>query len=231
MTNPPGPQTPPIDWPDYDIGFIDAIKRGFSKYATFSGRASRAEFWWWVLGIYLINIVLGIIVMVSVIGTIASTTTTTTDSSGNTTLTTTDGSAGISGFAIVIIILFVIWALATIIPSIAVTVRRLHDAGYTGWLYLLNLIPFGGLVVLVLCASQTSPNAEQYGPPYTQGAPRPGYGAPQGYSQTPPPGYGQQPPQGYGQQPLQGYGQQPPQGYGQQPPQGYGQQPPQGYGQ
>ena len=215
MTNLPGTQTPPIDWPDYDIGFIDAIKRGFTKYATFSGRASRAEFWWWVLGIYLINIVLGIIVMIAVIGSIAATTTTTTDSSGNTTLTTTDGGGGVSGFAIVLIILFVIWTLATIVPNIAVAVRRLHDAGYTGWLYLLTLIPFGGIVVLVLCASQTSPNAEQYGPPYGQGAPMPGYGAPQGYAQTPPPGYSQQPPQGYGQQPPQGYGQQPPQGYGQ----------------
>ncbi|MFT3661928.1 MAG: DUF805 domain-containing protein [Gordonia sp. (in: high G+C Gram-positive bacteria)] len=239
--------TPPIDHPDYDIGFVGAIKRGFAKYATFDGRASRAEFWWWVLGIYLINIVLGILVMTSLIGALAANATTTVDENGYTSVEATSEGAGLSGFAIAVLILFVLWTLATIIPSIAVTVRRLHDAGYSGWMYLLNFIPAGGLVVLVLCAMATSPSAAQYGPPVGgPGAPQPfgqqpqpGFG-PQGYGQPafgqqPQPGYGQPghgP--GYGQQPQPGYGQQPPsQGFGQQQPpsQGFGQQPPRGYGQ
>jgi hypothetical protein len=40
---------PPLDLPHYGIGFVDAVKRGFKKYATFKGRASRSEYWWWTL--------------------------------------------------------------------------------------------------------------------------------------------------------------------------------------
>jgi hypothetical protein len=38
--------SPPLAWPRYGIGFVDAIKRAYKKYATFSGRASRSEYWW-----------------------------------------------------------------------------------------------------------------------------------------------------------------------------------------
>ena len=82
------------------------------------------------------------------------------------------------------------WILATIVPNISIAVRRLHDAGFSGWMYLLQLIPYlGGLVVMILCASKTSPAAVQYGPPYpdagypTQGYLQPGYGQPQVYGQ------------------------------------------------
>lgn len=98
--------------------------------------------------------------------------------------------------------------LATIVPTIAVSIRRLHDAGYTGWFYLFNIVGLG-IVTLILCAMPTSPNAAQYGPPAPEGyyPPQPGVLPPDPYAQQP--NYGQQ--QGYGQQ-------QPPQGYGQQPP-------------
>ena len=51
---------PPIDMPHHGIGFIDAIKRGFKKYATFSGRASRSEYWWWTLFAVIVYLVLGL---------------------------------------------------------------------------------------------------------------------------------------------------------------------------
>jgi uncharacterized membrane protein YhaH (DUF805 family) len=38
-----------LDWPHYGIGFRGAIVRGFKKYVTFAGRASRSEYWWWTL--------------------------------------------------------------------------------------------------------------------------------------------------------------------------------------
>ena len=79
-------------------------------------------------------------------------------------------------------ILLLVWALGTIVPTIAVSVRRLHDAGYSGWFYLFNIVGLG-IVTLVLCALETSPKAPQYGPPY-------------------PDNFGQQ--QGYGQQPAMG---------------------------
>ena len=77
---------------------------------------------------------------------------------------------------------------ASTLARIAVSVRRLHDAGHSGWFYLFSV--FGlGVVTLVLCAMETSPAAAAYGPPYPQGYAPGGYGyaAPnQGYG--PPPG-------------------------------------------
>ena len=51
---------PPLDLPHYGIGFVDAVKRGFKKYATFTGRASRSEYWWWTLFTSATYLVLGL---------------------------------------------------------------------------------------------------------------------------------------------------------------------------
>jgi len=51
---PAQPSPTALDMPYYGIGFIDAIKRGFRKYATFSGRASRSEYWWWALFTFIV---------------------------------------------------------------------------------------------------------------------------------------------------------------------------------
>ena len=68
---------------------------------------------------------------------------------------------------------------AVIVPTLAVTVRRLHDAGYSGWLVLLNLIPwFGGLILLVFTLMPESPSGARYDP-----APAYGYGPPPVYGQ------------------------------------------------
>jgi uncharacterized membrane protein YhaH (DUF805 family) len=201
---------PPLDWPHYGIGFIPAVKRGFQKYATFSGRASRSEFWWWALANVIVVTVLYVLMFVLAFA-------------GR----TPDGEPGMG--LIVPTVLLVVFALAVVIPTIAVTVRRLHDAGYTGWFYLFNVVGLG-VVTLVLCAMETSPTAGRYGPPqpqgygpgaygnaYGAGAYGPGaYGAgQQGYS---PAGYGSGQP-GYapeGGQP--GY---PPEGYGSGGQQGF----------
>ena len=58
-----------------------------------------------------------------------------------------------------------IFALAVILPSLAVTVRRLHDTNRSGWWILVNLIPYvGGLVLLVLCAFAGTSGPNRYGP-------------------------------------------------------------------
>lgn len=59
--------------------------------------------------------------------------------------------------------LLLFW-LATIVPSLAVTIRRLHDTGKSGWWVLLGLIPFVGLVLLVFLALDGEPGDNQYGP-------------------------------------------------------------------
>lgn len=62
------------------------------------------------------------------------------------------------------ILLYVVFGLAIILPSIAVAIRRLHDTNRTGWWILLTLIPFGGLVLLVFYVLEGTPGDNQYGP-------------------------------------------------------------------
>jgi uncharacterized membrane protein YhaH (DUF805 family) len=54
--------------------------------------------------------------------------------------------------------------LAVLIPSLAVSVRRLHDTGRSGWWILLGIIPLLGLVVLFFAAQDSQPGDNQYGP-------------------------------------------------------------------
>ena len=91
------------------------------KYATFSGRARRAEYWWFALG-YLI-----VLTVASVI----------------------DGVLG-TGLGMGIGILYVVVVLAVFIPSLSVTVRRLHDLDKSGWWMLLTFVPLIGAIVLLI---------------------------------------------------------------------------------
>lgn len=70
-------------------------------------------------------------------------------------------------------------ALFHIIPSITVTVRRLHDIGRSGWWYLLNLVPFGGFWVLVWVCSASEPGSNDYGDLEGNSSPRASRAAPE----------------------------------------------------
>ncbi|MFJ5717755.1 DUF805 domain-containing protein [Neobacillus sp. NPDC093127] len=64
-----------------------------------------------------------------------------------------------------IAIVGIIYVFATILPSLAVTVRRLHDTGRSGWWMLINWVPFvGGIVFLVFTCTDSQPGDNQYGP-------------------------------------------------------------------
>jgi uncharacterized membrane protein YhaH (DUF805 family) len=119
---------PPLWAPYYGAPFPVAIKRFFKKYATFSGRASRSEYWWWTLVAVAVSIVLNMI-----IGAGAAATTTASSLSS----APAPGPGATFGY-----ILLVIWGLATIVPSLALVVRRLHDGNFSGWLVLVGLVPF-----------------------------------------------------------------------------------------
>lgn len=127
-----------LDLPYYGIGFTDAVKRAFQKYARFDGRASRSEYWWFALGLLVIELVLYI--------------------------PFTIGAAAESTALVVISgLLLGVFVLAVIVPAISVGVRRLHDAGFTGWLYLLALIPgCGGIILLVFMVLPSKPEGAQY---------------------------------------------------------------------
>jgi uncharacterized membrane protein YhaH (DUF805 family) len=139
---------PPLDLPHYGIGFVDAVKRGFKKYATFQGCASRSEYWWWTLFTFVTYLVLGLLTFA--VGT----------------ATSRDGGRTPGALAIPLIILLVAFFLGILLPTLALTVRRLHDAGYSGLLALLLLLPYlGSLIILIFALLPSSPAGVKYDPP------------------------------------------------------------------
>lgn len=139
---------PPLWAPHYGASFPVAAKRFFTKYATFSGRASRSEYWWWTLAAVAVSIVLNIIIG---LGTTTSSLSSTPDF----------GPAAIFGY-----VLLGIWGLATLVPSLALSVRRLHDGNFSGWLLLLLLIPFlGAIAVLVFMILPSNPAGQRFDRP------------------------------------------------------------------
>ncbi len=100
------------------------------KYAVFSGRARRKEYWMFLLFHIIIIIALGVIE--SIVGTNS------------------------------VIALF--YMLAILLPGLAVTVRRLHDSGKSGWWLLIGLVPLIGIVILVFMVQDGQAGDNQYGP-------------------------------------------------------------------
>jgi uncharacterized membrane protein YhaH (DUF805 family) len=99
------------------------------RYAEFSGRSRRMELWMWVLFTVIVSIVLGILDGLLGFSTSRS--------------TLTPAATGV-GFAAMtnIGVLGGIWSLATLVPSLAVSVRRLHDTNRAGWWLLLPMVPY-----------------------------------------------------------------------------------------
>jgi len=157
----------PVDWAKRPI---------LEKYADFTGRASRAEFWWYALALVVAGIIVAIV-------------------------------EGILGLSHMIFYIFgplsLLFRAATIVPSLAVSARRLHDTNRPGWWVLLPLIPellmlimaamtagavaagggigaaiggaaltgliglvalVGAVVLIVFCAMPSQPGSNQYGP-------------------------------------------------------------------
>jgi len=111
------------------------------NYSNFSGRARRKEFWMW----YLFYVIILIVAMIL------------------------DGVLG-TGFEIGYGIttpygwVYIIAALAHLIPGLAVNVRRLHDVGKSGWFLFIALIPFVGAIwLLILSCSDGESGDNAYG--------------------------------------------------------------------
>lgn len=129
---------PPLDQPYYGAPLGAAIRRFFAKYATFRGRASRSEYWWWVL-------------VGAVVGTVLNALPTLTDG----VRIEADGSTTITGpLGIVLSLVWIVWALGTLIPTFAVLVRRLHDTGRSGFWVFVGIVPLIGIVVLFVFTIQ-----------------------------------------------------------------------------
>ncbi|GAA1929586.1 hypothetical protein GCM10009775_22050 [Microbacterium aoyamense] len=155
MTQPPAPQPagvagePPLSQPFYGASFGQAFSRFWKKYATFTGRASRSEFWWW----YLANvIVVGVLyALTAILGFSGATIDATTG-------TTVPGPLFVVGSS-----LLGLWGLAVLIPSLALAWRRLHDTNRSGGFWFLGLIPFvGWIILLVFYVSDSNPQGARF---------------------------------------------------------------------
>lgn len=113
---------------------VDAYKKFWKNYANFKGRSTRADYWWVILANFLVSFAIGF-----VLGFIGASESLLSICSGG-------------------------YALAVIIPGIAITVRRLHDVNKSGWFYFISLIPLvGGIILLVfLCTGSVNEN-NRYG--------------------------------------------------------------------
>ena len=142
------------------MGFMDAVKTCFKKYADFNGRARRSEFWWFYLACYVVNAIITIplkflldyknqLIQDAIYGGISRAEAEASDP---------------TKFIIILGILMVVVTIALFIPQLAAMCRRLHDVGKSGnllWLFLLCGV--GGLVPLIMCIPDGNPAPNQYG--------------------------------------------------------------------
>ena len=119
------------------------------RYADFSGRSRRKEYWMFSLGLFLATIAM--FVVFALIGAAASGA----DGGG----TATSIFAGTFGIILILAIF------AIIVPSIAVQVRRFHDQDMSGWFVLLGFIPgVGGIITLVFMCIEGTAGPNRFGP-------------------------------------------------------------------
>ncbi|HEX4402378.1 MAG TPA: DUF805 domain-containing protein [Galbitalea sp.] len=149
----PIPSGPPPLWaPFYGASFGAAIARFWRKYATFSGRASRSEYWWWYLAYFIFVVVLEIIFAAF----------------GSTSMVTISPTAAPvlgTGYYVISGILSVI-ELALLIPSLAIFWRRMHDTNRSGGWFFIGLIPLvGGIILLVFLVSGPNPAGARFDRP------------------------------------------------------------------
>ena len=106
------------------------------KYAVFSGRARRKEYWTFFLGNIILSFVVGMV----------------------------EGAAGLEWGTSGTGPLSVLLSLALLIPGLAVGVRRLHDTSRSGWWMFIALVPIIGVIVLIVFwASEGHPGTNDYG--------------------------------------------------------------------
>jgi uncharacterized membrane protein YhaH (DUF805 family) len=118
------------------------------RYADFSGRSRRKEYWMFAIIHMLVLVLIGTAMLLS--GAIQG----------------GEGGAGpTNDLPLLLISLIFLVILVLLIPSLAVQVRRFHDQDRTGWHILLNFIPYiGSLIVLVLLCLPGTPGPNAYGP-------------------------------------------------------------------
>lgn len=107
-----------------------------NKYAQFEGRANRAEFWQYVLVYFVIGVVFSL--LISLFGSV-------------------------NMLRMLFMIIYSIVMLALLVPTLAVSVRRMHDIGKAGGWILVNLIPIiGSIWYLILAIKESEPGTNRF---------------------------------------------------------------------
>jgi uncharacterized membrane protein YhaH (DUF805 family) len=117
------------------------FRKALSQWKDFSGRARRSEYWYFTLTVIIIYaVLLALIAGAATLGDVGKI------------------------IALVLNIVYLVVALVLLVPSLAVSVRRLHDTGRSGWWLLLAFIPLAGLVILVFMCLDSQPETNKWGP-------------------------------------------------------------------
>ena len=123
---------------------IDAYKNFFKGYAEFTGRSTRPDYWWVWLGNFILSIPFWVIYIYTVYLSAV--------------MDSVSDSASEAAFMIfgLVAIIYVVFYLAILVPTIALTVRRLRDAGFHWAFIFLRFVPMvGGIALLILLAMPT----------------------------------------------------------------------------
>ena len=122
---------------------IDAYKNFFKNYAEFTGRSTRPDYWWVWLGNLILSIPFWIIYFYTVFLSAVM------DSVSN--------SASEATFMVfgLVAIIYAVFYLAILVPTLALSVRRLRDAGFHWAFIFLRFAPMGGIALLILFAMPT----------------------------------------------------------------------------
>ncbi|MGO4772656.1 DUF805 domain-containing protein [Flavobacterium sp. W22_SRS_FK3] len=114
----------------------------FENYANFNGRARRSEYWYFTLMQFILLI--SFVVVGAILGSLFD--------------------SALGGLFIGYMV-FCFYSLATVLPTLGVVVRRLHDVGKSGWFYFIALIPgIGAIWLLILLCTEGDSGENNYGP-------------------------------------------------------------------
>lgn len=122
---------------------INAYKNFFKNYAEFTGRSTRPDFWWVWLGNLILSIPFWIIYFYIVYL--------------STVMDSVSDSASEATFMVLglVVIIYAVFYLAILVPTLALSVRRLRDAGFHWAFIFLRFAPMGGIALLILFAMPT----------------------------------------------------------------------------
>ena len=122
---------------------INAYKNFFKNYAEFTGRSTRSDYWWVWLGNFILSIPFWIIYFYTVFL--------------STVMDSIDDSASEAAFMVLglVVIIYAVFFLAILVPTLALSVRRLRDAGFHWAFIFLRFAPMGGIALLILHAMPT----------------------------------------------------------------------------